>query len=88
MVKKEIKVINELGMHMRPAGILAKRAMAYNNCDITLRVNGKSVNAKALMQIMSAGVKCGNTVEIICDGMDEEMALDELVGLFEGGFGE
>ncbi len=88
MVTKSVKVINEQGMHMRPAGILAKTAAVYKDCNITMNVNEKKVNAKALMQIMSACIKCGNTVEIVCEGTDEEKALDEISGLFENGFGE
>ena len=81
MVSKTVEVINAQGMHMRPAGILAKAAAAYKECNITMNVN-------ALMQIMSACIKCGNTVEIVCEGTDEQAALDEIAGLFESGFGE
>ncbi len=40
------------------------------------------------MQIMSAGIKCGTEVEIICDGTEEQAVLDEIAGMFENGFGE
>lgn len=88
MVTKTVTVVNAQGMHMRPAGLLAKAAAAHKECKITLNVNDKSVNAKAVMQIMSACIKCGNTVEIVCDGADEQAALDEIAGMFESGFGE
>lgn len=88
MVAKTVKVINAQGMHMRPAGLLAKAAAAYKECTITLKVNDKNVNAKAVMQIMSACIKCGNSVEVVCDGVDEQLALDAIVGMFEDGFGE
>lgn len=88
MVSKTVSVINEQGLHMRPAGILAKTAAGYKECNITLNVNGKNVNSKAVMQIMSACIKCGSTVEIVCDGKDEQAALEELAAMFENGFGE
>lgn len=88
MVTKTVTVVNAQGMHMRPAGLLAKAAAAHKECKITLNVNDKNVNAKAVMQIMSACIKCGNTVEIVCDGADEQAALDEIAGMFESGFGE
>ena len=88
MVTKTVEVVNAQGMHMRPAGLLAKAAAAHKECNITLKANDKTVNAKALMQIMSACIKCGNTVEIICDGADEQSALDEISAMFENGFGE
>lgn len=88
MVSKTVSVVNEQGLHMRPAGMLAKAAAAHKECTVKLNVNGKTVNAKAVMQIMSAGIKCGTEVEIVCEGADEQAALDEVAGMFEGGFGE
>lgn len=88
MVSKIVTVINEQGLHMRPAGVLAKEAMVFKDCDIRLNVNDKNISAKAVMQIMSAGIKCGNTVEITCDGVDEQIALEKIVNMFESGFGE
>jgi len=88
MVNKIVEVVNEQGMHMRPAGLLVKAASAYKDCNITLNVNGKSVNAKAVMQIMAAGIKCGSSVEIVCEGENEEVAMEEIATMFENGFGE
>ncbi|MBD5115729.1 MAG: HPr family phosphocarrier protein [Ruminococcaceae bacterium] len=88
MVTKTVTVVNAQGMHMRPAGLLAKAAAAHKECKVTLNVNDKSVNAKAVMQIMSACIKCGSVVEIVCDGAEEQAVLDEIAGMFEGGFGE
>ena len=88
MVSKTVTVINEQGMHMRPAGVLAKAAGARKDCNITLKANDKSINAKAVMQIMSAGIKKGTVVEIVCDGADEQAVLDEIADMFESGFGE
>lgn len=88
MVTKTVKVVNEQGLHMRPAGILSKAVAAHKECKVTLNVGGKSVNAKAVMQIMAAGIKCGTEVEIVCDGADEQAVLDEIAGMFENGFGE
>lgn len=88
MVSKKVTVINEQGLHMRPAGILAKAVKAYPDCDVTLNANGKTVKAKAAMQIMSACIKCGNEVEIVCSGANEQAVLDEITAMFENGFGE
>ena len=88
MVSKVVTVINEQGLHMRPAGILAKAVKAHPDCEVTLNANGKTVKAKAPMQIMSACMKKGCVVEIVCDGADEQAVLDEIAGMFEDGFGE
>ena len=82
MVSKTVTVINEQGLHMRPAGILAKAVAAH------LHANGKTIAAKAVMQIMAACMKKGCEVEIVCDGANEQAVLDEISKLFEDGFGE
>lgn len=88
MVAKTIEVTNAQGIHMRPAGMLAQAMNKHKECDVKLNVGGKSINAKAVMQIMSAGMKCGSTVEIVCDGAEEQAVLEEAVAMFENGFGE
>ena len=88
MVSKKVTIINAQGMHMRPAGVLAKAVKAHPDCDVTLNANGKSVKAKAPMQIMSACMKKGCEVEIVCDGAEEEAVLNEIAAMFESGFGE
>lgn len=88
MVTKKVTVVNEQGLHMRPAGVLAKLVKTYPDCEVTLSANGKQVKAKAPMQIMSACIKKGCEVEIACDGVNEQAALDEIAALFATGFGE
>ena len=88
MVSKKVVVVNEQGMHMRPAGVIAKFVKEHAGCDVTFNANGKSVKAKAPMQIMSACMKKGCEVEIVCDGTDEQAVLDEIAAMFENGFGE
>lgn len=88
MVTKKVTVVNEQGLHMRPAGVLAKLVKEYPDCEVTLSANGKQVKAKAPMQIMAACIKKGCEVEIACDGTDEQAALNEIVALFADGFGE
>lgn len=88
MVSQVVTVINEQGMHMRPAGNLAKVVKGHAGCEVTLTANGKTVKAKAPMQIMSACIKKGDDVEIACNGEDEASVLAEIVKMFEEGFGE
>lgn len=88
MVKKTVTVVNEQGLHMRPAGILAKEVKEHPECEVILSVSGKQVKAKSPMQIMSACIKKGGEVEIICDGVDEKLVLEKIVKMFENGFGE
>ena len=88
MVSKVVKVVNAEGLHMRPAGIIAKAAKEHPECEIMMKANGKDIKAKAVMQIMAAGIKCGSEVEIPADGENEDAALAKAVEMFESGFGE
>lgn len=88
MLTKTVKVINEQGMHMRPAGLLAKTAKEYADCEVKLKANGKEVKATSPMQIMSACIKKDCEVEIICNGAGEQEVLDKIAQMFADGFGE
>ena len=88
MVSKIVKVINAEGMHMRPAGIITKAAKSHPESEIIMKANSKDIKATAVMQIMSAGIKCGDKIEIIAEGENEQAALDKAEELFLNGFGE
>jgi PTS hybrid protein len=49
-------------------------------------VNG--VDAKSLLRIMGLNVGVGSTVAVMATGPDAAAAVDDLIGLIEGGFGE
>ena len=76
-----------MGMHMRPAGMFANAMMKFDS-DVNLVANGKTVNAKSIMNLIAACIKCGTEVEVQCSGPDEEAALMEAVRLIESGLGE
>ena len=64
---------DQLGIHARPAGVLAKTAKAYTS-EITIAKDGKAVGATKLMALMGLGVKCGDTITVTISGDDEEAA--------------
>ena len=82
MITREVILKNEEGLHARPATEIAKNASKYS-CDIKLDVRGTEYNAKSVIHIMSAGIKNNTQIKIICDGVDEQQALAEIVDLFE-----
>lgn len=73
---------DEVGIHARPAGLLAKKAKEFQSA-ITLEKDGKSVNLTKLMAVMGMGVKHGDTVTVSIDGTDEETAFAELQTFFQ-----
>lgn len=72
---------DEIGIHARPAGLLAKKAKEFEST-ITLEKNGKSVNVTKLMMLMGLGVKCGETVTVTVEGPDEDKAAAEMEAFF------
>ena len=87
MIKEKITLQNETGLHARPAGELAKLASAFKS-NINLNVDGKTVNAKSILGIMSLGIKANTEIEIECDGEDEKTAMKEILKAFDNKFGE
>lgn len=74
MEKKDFHVIAETGIHARPATLLVQAASKFNS-DITLEYQGKSVNLKSIMGVMSLGVGQNADVKISAEGDDEAEAL-------------
>ena len=72
---------DEIGIHARPAGLLAKKAKEFEST-VMIEKNGKSVNATKLMALMGLGVKCGETVNVTVEGADEEKAAAEMQNFF------
>ena len=87
MLSKTVEVRNSTGLHARPAACLAKAAKKYS-CKVTLHYEGNDINATSMMNIMRAGIKGGKTVEIRCEGDDENEAIQTLTTLFRDRFGE
>ena len=88
MVSKKVKIVNPTGLHLRPAGILCKEAMQFQSL-ITFRYRENMVaNAKRVLSVLGACVKSGDEIEITCEGVDEEEALEAVVRAVENGLGE
>ena len=77
----EIKDKN--GLHARPAGALSEASRKYN-CEITVKCDGKTANAKRLLSVMSLGATCGKVLNFTFDGEDEDSACNTIKNiLFE-----
>ena len=87
MVNKKVTVKNPTGLHLRPAGILCNEAMKYQS-QVIFSYDGGMANAKSVLSVLGACVKCGDEIEIMCEGADEQEALDNLVAAIDGGLGE
>ncbi|KZE64498.1 phosphocarrier protein HPr [Fictibacillus phosphorivorans] len=88
MAEKTFKVTSESGIHARPATTLVNQAGQFSS-DITLDYNGKSVNLKSIMGVMSLGIQQGSSIVIKAEGSDAEEAIAALADVMKKeGLGE
>ena len=87
MISQKVTVNNPTGLHLRPAGNLCKEAMKFKSL-ITFRFAGGTANAKSVLSVLGACVKCGDEIELVCEGADEESAMKAMVDAISSGLGE
>jgi phosphocarrier protein len=87
MVCQKVVIKNPTGLHLRPAGTLCDEARKYKS-SITFQRGNSTSDAKSLLSVLGAQVKCGDEVEFTCEGADEVAALAGMVAAIEGGLGE
>lgn len=73
---------DEIGIHARPAGLLAKKAKEFKS-EVTIEKDGKAVSAVKLMAVMGLGVKRGDTIRVRVSGADEGRAAEEIRAFLE-----
>ncbi|MBQ8815743.1 MAG: HPr family phosphocarrier protein [Lachnospiraceae bacterium] len=87
MISAKVTIQNSAGLHLRPAGVLCKKAMEYK-CRITFRFRGITGDAKSILSVLGACVKKDSEIEFFFDGADEKEAMEALVQTIESGLGE
>lgn len=83
MVSRTVQIANEKGLHLRPAGKVCDLALNYR-CKSEMHIGGRTYNLKSMLSVLSAQVQEGTTIEITCDGPDEEEAAAALYDLMSG----
>lgn len=76
------KILNEEGLHARPAGVLAKTASGFES-KIEVLYKGRSINAKSSMSLMTLGLVKDSEFQIRAEGSDAESALQKLSQLID-----
>lgn len=70
-------ITDPLGIHARPAGLFVKEAAGFSSI-ITVSFDGKEVDGKRILSVMSLGAKLGSRIVVRCEGADEEEASEVL----------
>ncbi|HEX7345016.1 MAG TPA: HPr family phosphocarrier protein [bacterium] len=87
MVRKEITVINTLGLHARPAAQIVKIA-AQRKASLWIEKDGERINGKSIMGVMMLAAEKGSTITLEANGEEEEELICELEELFRNKFNE
>ncbi len=87
MQKRDIEIVNKLGLHARASAKLTQTATRFK-CEVNLERNGRRVNAKSIMGVMMLAAGKGTTIQMETEGDDEAEAMVALVALIEDKFGE
>jgi phosphocarrier protein HPr len=88
MKECEVVIKHELGLHARPAALFVQTANKYKDTQIEIVKDGKSGNAKSILNVLALGVGKGAKITIKAEGPEEDKALEDLVGLIESNFGD
>jgi len=87
MFSKEVEVLNQVGLHARPATFFIQKANEFKS-SIWVEKDERKVNAKSLLGVLSLGITKGTAINIIADGSDETEAVETLVELIASNFTE
>jgi len=77
-----LTIMNDVGLHARPAARFAKAAAAFT-ADVRLRRDGQEANAKSLLSVLTLGIASGDSFELVAEGEDADQALTALAQLVE-----
>jgi phosphocarrier protein HPr len=87
MLKKEIEIINKLGLHARASAKLTQTASRFAS-EVWIARASRRVNAKSIMGVMMLAASKGTTVELETSGADEAEAMSAMEALIKDKFGE
>ncbi len=78
MVSEKVTIKNPTGLHLRPAGKLCNCAVRYKS-KISFQYDNTTANAKSVLSVLGACIRCGDEITFVCEGEDEEEALAAVV---------
>ena len=77
MIKKPITIQISSGLEARPVALLVQVASQYDS-KLHVEVEGKRVNAKSIMGMMTLGLESGEKITVEAEGADEEAAMKDI----------
>ncbi len=87
VITRELAILNQYGIHARPAAMFVKTASKYE-ADVTVEKDNIRISGKSIMGLMTMEASCGTKIRITAEGVDADQAVDELQKLVEHKFYE
>ncbi len=87
MIEKDVTIVNNAGLHTRPAATIVKLASKYNS-DFYIHKDGMNINGKSIIGVMTLAAAKGSVLTLTFEGEDEEEMAKEIIDYFERGFDE
>jgi phosphotransferase system HPr (HPr) family protein len=89
MLETEIKIVNPLGLHARAAAQLVRLAGKFSSKIIIKRTDKNLfADAKSILSVLTLAASKGTVLILEVEGVDEQIAFEEIKTLFANGFGE
>ena len=85
--KRLVEICNERGLHARASAKFVKTAAGFD-AEVTVSKDGHTVDARSIMGLMMLAGTQGSSIEIIAAGAEAGAAMEALIALVEGKFGE
>jgi phosphocarrier protein len=85
-IKREVEILNEAGMHLRPAASFVQTANKHKDCEVLVSHDGQRVNGKSIMGLVMLAAGKGTVLTIECNGEGAAGALDDLCNLVNAKF--
>ena len=87
MIEKKIRINNKLGLHARPAALLAQ-AVAKFQSKVSIIKDGQEVDGDSILGIMMLAAEFGSEITVLINGKDEKEAIKKIEELFKKKFDE
>ena len=87
MIGKIVKIVNNAGLHTRPAATIVKLASKYK-CEFFISKDGLNINGKSIIGVMTLAAEMGSELLLTFEGEDEKEASEEISDYFNRGFDE
>jgi len=86
-LSKTLTILNEVGIHARPASMIVKRLLEFES-EVFIEKDGKRVNGKSIMGILMLAASKGSQIRVEADGPDAQEAVEAVEELVRSKFGE